>query len=386
MENAILNVNETDTQRILRDFPEVDIPNTFLPENNRQDSCAKVILNRQQDSEALFLQSVFNAQNGHHLPIAPQPPAFSIIIPFYAHLDYLKICLESVALSVRHVPEIPVEILIINDDPNVSEQVLASLIPDNLRKMLRIIDNEKNLGICESLNRAVEAAHYHWLVHLDCDDMLVEKSLRILTSRIKKYPSVRYISSRMLDVDENGGLLRCRLRSENSSHLISHGMVAGHLKAIRKDLFQDIGGYFKIYEGCQDYEFALRASLFEPLLFLPDYLYKYRWHGKTQSVSKAKRQMETTNRIVETYLLTGLFLSASGRDIPIFPDFEGEYASDWQQGFFANMSESHNRPRISVTVRSPFNKMNRRLFIIRLARLMADLSGLADASATHLTF
>jgi hypothetical protein len=74
------------------------------------------------------------------------------------------------------------------------------------------------------------------------------------------------------------------------------------LKAIRKDLFRDIGKLDEAFNGCQDFEFALRTAFHEPILFIPDYLYYYRWHKSSQSVSLAERQSATAARIEQKYL------------------------------------------------------------------------------------
>jgi len=72
--------------------------------------------------------------------------------------------------------------------------------------------------------------------------------------------------------------------------LLSKGMIAGHLKAMRRDLFRDVGEFSEEFPGCQDYEFAIRVSVKEPILLIPEFLYRYRWHGASQSVHKIDRQ------------------------------------------------------------------------------------------------
>ena len=79
-------------------------------------------------------------------------------------------------------------------------------------------------------------------------------------------------------------------------------MLAGHLKAIRRDLFEDIGYLDPRFELCQDYEYALRTGVNEPILKIVEPLYRYRWHKKTQSVSRANRQKIIHDRIQRQYL------------------------------------------------------------------------------------
>ena len=385
LDKAILKINEKDTHLILHCFPEVQITNDDVKKNEPQVNPAKLILERQgQDAATLFLQCVIGGQNASHVRIEPKEPTFTIVIPFYSHLRYLESCLESVAEAVKHADNVRAEILLVNDDPRVSIHELEALIPYQLRRLTRIITNEENFGISRSLNREINEAQHNWIVHLDCDDMLTERTLTVLVQRIRRHPTARYISSRMLDIDDSR-LLRCRLRQEGPCDLMSHGMVAGHLKAIRKDLFRDIGSYLNTYDGCQDYEFALRTSLFEPLLFIPDYLYKYRWHGSSQSVHNAKRQTETTYRIIQTYLLAGVLLTSSFEDLPLSLSFEGNHAEDWHREFRGRIAATSNKWRVRVIVRSPVEATRRKLFAIQMARHLVDCRNWPQGSETELT-
>jgi len=358
IESAILLWNHFDTKNILLHFPEVDIPFTA----ELADSEEAISDSARREWTSLLVNYVRGVQK-----ISPgstvSHPEFSIIIPFFYHLDYLKFCLESVQRATLSIDNTQLEILIINDDPSVAPDLIRAGIPSGLYSKTRVIQNPRNLGICTSLNRAIQEARYPWILHLDCDDLLSDESLKVLKCRIRRYPNARYISSRMIDIDSEGCTLRCRIRKERPSDIVVSGMVAGHLKAIRRDLFDQIGLYQAEYEGCQDYEFALRVSIVEPILFIPDYLYKYRWHGNTQSVSKAQRQAETTRKIIDTYLIA-IQIIVNHR-FPVAINITGPLAHEWK-GKLIQKSSTQNV--ISATVHKPFNEINRRLFAIQIAR------------------
>jgi hypothetical protein len=63
-------------------------------------------------------------------------------------------------------------------------------------------------------------------------------------------------------------------------------MNAGHLKAIHRSLFYRYGPLDPVYNACQDYEFLLRVLKNEIVAVIPEYLYMYRWHDKTQSITR----------------------------------------------------------------------------------------------------
>jgi hypothetical protein len=223
-------------------------------------------------------------------------PSFTIIIPFFRHLRFLRSCLRSVARAIAHAP---CEVIVINDDPSISRGRIELEIPTSIRSKARIVQPPQNLGITGALNVGIQASSGQWVLFLDCDDEIEAEAISVLSKYIRLHPQVRYISSCMIDIDDEGRLLRYRRRTSPPSSLITHGMNVGHLKAIRRDAFQHYGLLEPAFNGCQDYEFAMRLALFEPILSIPEYLYRYRWHHQTQSVSSAARQDRTTASILD---------------------------------------------------------------------------------------
>lgn len=222
--------------------------------------------------------------------------AFTIAIPFFRHLDFFATCLASLPAAIQGAD---CEVIVVNDDPSIPDAALLRRAPAAVKSRLQIINPGRNIGITHALNAAIRAAHHEWVVFLDCDDALEPGALATLRGAIAAHPQVRYISSCMIDIDEDDLVLRYRRRCAAATCLATSGMLAGHLKAVRTDAFAELGALEPAFNGCQDYEFALRLSLHEPILHLPDYLYRYRWHDKTQSVSSAQRQQVTTSRILD---------------------------------------------------------------------------------------
>ena len=177
-----------------------------------------------------------------------------------------------------------------NDDPGVTAQELEALIPDSLRARTRILSDGRNRGIVARLNEGIAAARLPWILFLDCDDALEPETVRVLDHYIEEFPRCRCIASAMTDIDETGHDLRPRFHTHPTVDLFEQGMVASHLKAVRRDLLDELGGLDPSLSGVQDYDFALRAALREPLLQVPELLYRYRWHAGSQTVARQSRQ------------------------------------------------------------------------------------------------
>jgi glycosyltransferase involved in cell wall biosynthesis len=286
---------------------------------------------------------------------------FTILIGFHTHLDFFKSCINSVAAAAAKAPEVFLELLIVNDDPSISTTLLENIVSGtDLQSLIR--SNHANLGICRSINESLPHAKGDWILYLDCDDQLRPDAIVSLQRTIRNHPGIRFISSRAVDQDEDGFTFAYRLRDESPVDLIENN-YASHLKAIRKDLNQEIGGFDALYEGCQDFEFALRASLFDRLLFIPDYLYQYRWHDRSQTVDNCSHQNNMMIRVRQTYLLAIQWILHGPDEILIRTT--GEHAAEWAK----KIPASAGQPSWSIELEAsaPFSQTHYKLLLIRIA-------------------
>ena len=179
---------------------------------------------------------------------------------------------------------------------------MRNVLPEIIQPMTRIISDGLNVGISARQNQGIQLANNDWILFLDCDDLLASSCTAVLDHYIAQFPHCRFISSAIVDIDEDDVELRRRIRDWDVGGLYEQGMNAGHLVAVRRDLFSDIGGFDRRFSGCQDYDLALRAAIREPILLVPDHLYAYRWHSRSQSVSQYKRQARIAEAVKKAFL------------------------------------------------------------------------------------
>jgi GT2 family glycosyltransferase len=247
-------------------------------------------------------------------PASDAPPSFSIVTPYYRHFAYFNECARSVAKAMRGLGSLQAEWVVVNDDPNMPSDRLRSALPASISDRTRIITNSSNLGNTATLNAGIEASRFGWILFLDCDDILYGLALSVLARYITAFPRCRYFSSSMVDIDSEGRFLRYRMRDTGPTQMFTEGMTAGHLKAIRRDAFDDLGLLDQRFDGCQDYEFAMRIAMVEPICFVPEFLYGYRSHANTQTLGGLERQLSRAREIRKLYLtkLLGLIPAGSG--------------------------------------------------------------------------
>lgn len=230
-----------------------------------------------------------------------RPPLVSIIIPIYGHYEYLEACL----LSVVDQGNTSIEIICIDDaspDPRVSK--LMHEISGKLER-LKIIVHSLNCGISVAQNTAVSIANGDYVAFLDCDDMLESGALAIITDQIRAHPDVDYFFSNRHDIDEKGQLIRTACYGgyenlhfsgqENIRKDLLDGMVASHLKVIRRSEYLKANGCNPKFSGVQDWDLALKIAEQGKFYYINQVLYRHRVHRNSVTSSDLLAQFRKSN-------------------------------------------------------------------------------------------
>ena len=252
------------------------------------------------------------------------PCGFGVVIPFYRHLDFFTDCVRSVATAAESLDRRELNLVIINDDPSIANSELKSRIPGELQS--EVLDNKQNLGIARTLNRGIIASQRPWLLLLDCDDKIHPRCFEVLRRWIRQKPDASYLSSQMTLINDRDQFLGYHFRYRT---VLDHAedLAASHLKIYRRDLFEEIGYHNPQYDGCQDYELALRIAIQKRIDLIPEFLYVYRWHTHNQGVSASARQNRQRKKISQVYRLLAFALTSG--QAPIRIDGDGPFRDAW---------------------------------------------------------
>jgi len=114
----------------------------------------------------------------------------SVIVPNYNHAQYLPRALN--ALLRQSLP--PAEILVVNDgSTDNSLEVLGEFARQH--PLLRIVNNEQNLGVVRSMNRGLELAASEFVFFSEADDEVRPGLLERSVCRLQAHPQAGLCSS-----------------------------------------------------------------------------------------------------------------------------------------------------------------------------------------------
>lgn len=107
-------------------------------------------------------------------------PKISVIIPLYNKEKTIKKTIE----SVLNQTFTDFEVIVVNDGSTDKSLDVVKIFNDS---RIRFIDKQ-NEGVSRTRNRGFKEASGEWLLFLDADDILENRTLEILSRQVTKYP------------------------------------------------------------------------------------------------------------------------------------------------------------------------------------------------------
>ncbi|MEN5276343.1 glycosyltransferase family 2 protein [Brucella sp. TWI432] len=233
-------------------------------------------------------------------------PLISFVVPVFNHRAYLKQCIDSL---IHQKTKIPYEVIVVDDRSNEVGVIDALCGMDTGSIPYKVFQNDENYGISITQNLAVMQCKGKYIAFVDCDDY-VSNTVIDRVSGIISETSADYIFTDKDHVDENGKLISrfnyggypWLAPSASIENDILLGMVASHLKVIRRQFYLELGGCDNNYSGVQDWDLALRAIGKGKFHYLNASLYNHRIHKSSVTSSGSVTQLWMTNVLRRKYL------------------------------------------------------------------------------------
>lgn len=208
-------------------------------------------------------------------------PRVSVIMSTYNEkLEYLTAAIDSVLKQTFQ----DYEFIIVLDNPK--NKAIHDCVYNYAEKDGRIVvvENECNLGLTKSLNKAIQIAKGIYMSRMDADDIMIETCLERELNEIDKY-NLDFVSASKINIDEQGkkiGTYRNDISPRQMQRLLPYDNSVNHSTVmVKMDIVRRERGYREI-PSCEDYDLWLRI-LFHgfrmrimPEVFL---LYRIRENG-----------------------------------------------------------------------------------------------------------
>ncbi|MGE6959697.1 glycosyltransferase [Bacillus thuringiensis] len=202
------------------------------------------------------------------------------------------------------------EFIIIDDcSTNNGKSILKSFNDDRIK----VIFNEKNLGLAASLNKALQISKGEFVARMDSDDISLETRLEKQYKYLKSNPSVGLVASFAQKIGNDKGYIYSMVEEPEKMNVpMFFGNVICHPSVMfRKEVITNNHlKYNEEFKTGQDYELWSRLLKTEKVAIIPEVLLSYRIHNNQISNEKKMDQIQNTMKVY-SYMLEGLGLEVN---------------------------------------------------------------------------
>lgn len=220
-------------------------------------------------------------------------PAVTVLLPVYNAADFLAQTIESILAQTFT----DFELLLINDGSTDKSVSIAESFTDS---RIRLVHNEKNIGLIATLNKGAVLARGRYIARMDADDIALPQRLEKQVAFLDANAGVDAVAALVdfinTDSEVTGHWDTDRLavaeadisRIMPGTNCIAHPSVMIRTEALRKFL------YSAAQKGAEDYDLWLRMlAAGKRIAKLPEVLLHYRIHTASITVQlKAAEPLE----------------------------------------------------------------------------------------------
>ena len=249
-------------------------------------------------------------------------PKVSVIMPTFNRKAYLKAAIESVLLQKIDDFEI-----IITD--NASTDGTDELVASFTNESIRYFRNEKNIGVVNNYNKALELASGEYVYIFSDDDIMLQDNILKKVKILDAYSNVSLVHSNIKIINEIGqitsgkhwaGSYYDKWNECHCSDLLSSGkkyfeILYNHWNIIsmpsvlvRRSVLNKVGVLnTKTHYFC-DWDLWMRICLFSDVYYLSETLLDYRIHA-SNTISEINHEIKTNELVLIKKILFSEYAS-----------------------------------------------------------------------------
>jgi hypothetical protein len=203
-------------------------------------------------------------------------PRVSVVMPVFNGETYLVEAIESVLGQTLE----ELELVLVDDASRDGSRAIAERFAREDTRV-KVVANERNVGIAAALNRGWRAARSPFIARLDADDIALPDRLARQADFLDAHPCVAAVGGAAITIDaagRRGSTLRFPTESRRiRSTLLRHNCFAHPSVVLRRDALEQVGGYR--FDHAEDYDLWLRLSERFELANLAEAVILYRQHA-----------------------------------------------------------------------------------------------------------
>lgn len=172
----------------------------------------------------------------------------TVVITCFNYGMFLVECVESALAQEGGEPQV-----IVIDDGSTDAQTLAEL--DRLPPRVELV-RQANAGLAEARNAGLRRVQTPYALVLDADDRLTDDALQRLYDPLRAEPALGFSYGIMRFFGGWEGVLKM---PPYDPYRLLYRHNIGSTALIRREMFEDVGGYDPTFKGYEDWEFWLHA-------------------------------------------------------------------------------------------------------------------------------
>lgn len=211
-------------------------------------------------------------------------PKVSVLMPTFNNLLFLKDSIESIlSQSFKDF-----EFIIIDDGSTDGSDSLLEKYAQRDRR-IRIVKNEKNMGIVFSLNRGIKECCGDYIARMDSDDIAINNRLEKQVAAMEADSDISVLGGALSYIDSRGRDLDIIRYCKTSGSILSRTPLLHPTVMIRKEtLVQNKIYYQEKYHFAEDYFLWLQISRIGKISAINDVVVKYRLSAKATRIRHLK--------------------------------------------------------------------------------------------------
>jgi glycosyltransferase involved in cell wall biosynthesis len=242
----------------------------------------------------------------------------TVLMPVYNGACFLREAIDSILCQTYS----RFEFLIINDgSTDDSEQIIRSYTDNRIR----LVNNEKNLGLIKSLNKGIKLLETKYIARADADDICLPTRLEKQVSFMEQNPEIGLCGTWFDNFDNKSIRGGARYSSVDSQIKLKH-MYQIHLSHGTAMFRTEILKYHNLqfdseYEHAEDYDLFDRVGTVTRLANIPEVLYHVRQHENSVSKLFAVTQRKNSLRVRER-IFNRIGIDVTDYDLKLYQDLQ----------------------------------------------------------------